>query len=141
MTPNCRGYTSIMKTSYSRHEIPYYYNNAYDQILGYKHVDSGNFSYKVIELRQHQVNASESCVSQDAWLVKVGTMDRLTILQTEIQQNDLLKQDYRFYVSGQFTTQWQDSDGDVIDSTLWSPQNPDPAQGHCVMLTQYGLAS
>ncbi|XP_033724679.1 uncharacterized protein LOC117314700 [Pecten maximus] len=141
VTQTCRGYPSIRKTSYSRDEKPYYYNAVYDRSQGYKHTESGNFSYKVIEMRQNKANASALCVSQGSWLANVRTLDRQTVLQTAIQQNNLLKQDFRFYVSGQYTTQWQHSDGAVIDITLWSPSNPDPAQGHCVMLTQNGLSS
>ncbi|XP_033724792.1 uncharacterized protein LOC117314797 [Pecten maximus] len=137
----CQGYPSIRKTTHSRDEVPYYYNTVYDRSQGYKHAESGDFSYKVIEMRQNKTSASDWCVSQGSWLAKVRTLDRQTVLQTEIQQNNLLKQDFRFYVSGQYTTQWQHSDGDVIDITLWSPSNPDPARGHCVMLTQNGLSS
>ncbi|XP_033763430.1 uncharacterized protein LOC117344709 [Pecten maximus] len=141
VTQTCQGYPSNRKTSHSSNEIPYYYNTVYDRSQGYKHAESGDFSYKVIEVRQNKTSASDWCVSQGSWLANVRSLDRQTVLQTAIQQNNLLKQDFRFYVSGQYTTQWQHSDGDVIDSTLWSPSNPDPAQGHCAMLTQNGLSS
>ncbi|XP_069119236.1 uncharacterized protein [Argopecten irradians] len=121
--------------------LGYNFYNSVQRIPGYKQAETGEFSYKFIEMRQNKDSASALCLSHGSLLMKIDTQNRLAIVQVAIQENNLLKQDVRFYVSGHYTTQWQYSDGDVIESNLWSPSNPDPRKGHCVMLTQSGLSS
>ncbi|XP_060082317.1 uncharacterized protein LOC132561634 [Ylistrum balloti] len=59
------------------------------------------------------------------------------------QFNEVGGSDNQLFVSGMFVnSHWVYSNGmDVIDSNLWSPNNPDQGQGQCVMLTLTGLAT
>ncbi|XP_033748235.1 uncharacterized protein LOC117333187 [Pecten maximus] len=110
---------------------------------GYKEEQGMTMSYNVLEVRATRADATATCAAQGTRLIMVDTTSKLTRLQNYIDGKRVLKNNYGMFVSGNYNSGiWlYDSEGTEIDSALWSPANPDPSQGHCVMLTLTGLAS
>ncbi|XP_033749092.1 uncharacterized protein LOC117333777 [Pecten maximus] len=110
---------------------------------GYREEQGGAFLYSVIEVRKDQVSASATCRAQYTRLFRIDSELKMASLTTIIAGNNVLKNNYNFYVSGRYNspTWMHDGGTDEIDDILWAPDNPNPDQGHCVMLTEAGLAS
>ncbi|XP_021359658.1 neuropilin-1-like isoform X1 [Mizuhopecten yessoensis] len=112
--------------------------------LGFKPVLNDDTLYKVNERDHNQLDAARLCTQQYSQLIKIDSLSLMASLKAVVEGNDILRNAHnQMYVSGRYVlNQWQYSEGfGVIDSALWSPGNPDPTQGHCVMLTTAGLAS
>ncbi|XP_021376545.1 uncharacterized protein LOC110465201 [Mizuhopecten yessoensis] len=112
-------------------------------MYGYKEDQGAAMLYNIIEVRNNQTDASTTCTRQYTQLMRVDTTSKLTSLHNTINRYRVLEQDYRFYVSGVYSSHvWRYSGGtDVLNSAFWPPGNPDPTEGHCVMLTLTGLTS
>ncbi|XP_033739262.1 uncharacterized protein LOC117326612 [Pecten maximus] len=82
-------------------------------------------------------NGVQWCTGYSAWIVVPGRI--ISDIGVFVNQG----RDFRFYLAGEYSSQtWSYNGGkDMINSDIWSSGNPDPGQGHCVMLTQTGLAS
>ncbi|OWF39110.1 Neuropilin-1 [Mizuhopecten yessoensis] len=112
--------------------------------LGFKPVPNEDTLYKVNEREHNQLDAVRLCTQQYSQLIKIDSLSLMASLQAVVEGNDILRNAHnQMYVSGKYVANtWQYSDDfEVIYSPLWSPGNPDPTQGHCVMLTLAGLAS
>ncbi|XP_033747697.1 uncharacterized protein LOC117332774 [Pecten maximus] len=140
----CTGYSAwIVVPGRIISDIAIFVNQDVLNSYGYKEDQGAAILYNIIEMRKNQVNASASCKTMHTRLIKVDTASKMTSLNNTISGYDVLKHDFRFFVAGVYnSTIWSYSGGiDVINTDFWSPDNPDPGQGHCVMLTQTGLAS
>ncbi|XP_060075528.1 uncharacterized protein LOC132555193 [Ylistrum balloti] len=111
--------------------------------LGYRQIKKGGLIYRVNEVSLNQTSASEMCIQQHSQLVRIDSKSDMLSLQTIVAGNTILaKYHFQLFVSGMYmSNQWQYSDGEIINSALWSPGNPDPSQGHCVVLTRNGLTN
>ncbi|OWF47341.1 Hemocytin [Mizuhopecten yessoensis] len=112
--------------------------------LGFQPVLNDDTLYKVNERDHNQLDAARLCTKQYSQLIKIDSLSLMASLQAVVEGNDILRNAHnQMYVSGKYVANtWLYSDvPEVIGSALWSPGNPDPTQGHCVMLTSAGLAS
>ncbi|XP_060075870.1 uncharacterized protein LOC132555539, partial [Ylistrum balloti] len=113
-------------------------------LYGYKEDKEAAILYNIIEIRKTQADAATSCTAMYTRLMKVDKASKMASLQNTVSGYLVLKHDFRFYVAGVYsppTWRYIEEETDEIDSTLWSPGNPNPGQGHCVMLTEAGLTS
>ncbi|XP_069136137.1 uncharacterized protein [Argopecten irradians] len=113
-------------------------------MYGYREDQEAAILYNIVEVRQDQGSAAKTCTSMYTRLMVVDTLTKMEGLNRIIAKYYVLSHDFRFFVAGTYTSSvWSYTGdiGDVIKSDLWSPGNPDQGQGHCVMLTETGLAS
>ncbi|XP_069134519.1 uncharacterized protein [Argopecten irradians] len=141
--PTCTGYDAriaMYETSSLGMEV--YINKDILETYDYKVDQEAAILYNIVEVRQDQGSAAKTCTSMYTRLMVVDTLTRMEGLNRIIAKYYVLIQDFRFFVAGTYTSSvwsYTGDKGDVIDSDLWSPGNP--GQGHCVMLTERGLAS
>ncbi|XP_060076716.1 uncharacterized protein LOC132556343 [Ylistrum balloti] len=130
-------------TAFSAEMTPFFVNKGKYTPLGYRQIQQGRFMYKVNEVRMNQESASKECMQQHSWLIKIDSASDMLSLQNVIAGNVRLELGYsHLFVSGRYLSmKWQHNDGSAINSSLWSPGNPDPGQGHCVVMTPNGLVS
>ncbi|XP_060075527.1 hemocytin-like [Ylistrum balloti] len=142
---NCSGYPSVpaIHTAFSAGLTPFFVKKGIFTSLGYRQIKKGGLIYRVNEVSLNQTSASEMCIQQHSQLVRIDSKSDMLSLQTIVAGNTILaKYHFQLFVSGMYmSNQWQYSDGEIINSALWSPGNPDPSQGHCVVLTRNGLTS
>ncbi|XP_069103867.1 uncharacterized protein [Argopecten irradians] len=137
----CNGYNQYINRSFVSQETPYYYSTINTDRLMYESDHDRKGIYKVNEMRQNRSSAAQGCEQQFTSLIKMSA-PQMSFLQAVISSNKVMIQDYRFYVSGHYETDWRYDDGtEISDLSLWSPSQPDPSDGACVMMTQSGLSS
>ncbi|XP_060085358.1 uncharacterized protein LOC132564745 [Ylistrum balloti] len=130
-------------TTFSAEMTPFFVNKGKYTSLGYRQIQQGRFMYKVNEVSMNQESASKECMQQRSWLIKIDSASDMLSLQNVITGNITLELGYsHLFVSGRYLSmKWQHKDGSTINSSLWSPGNPYPGQGHCVVMTPTGLVS
>ncbi|XP_033755079.1 uncharacterized protein LOC117338028 [Pecten maximus] len=143
----CRGYKLLVtKTlmTFSTESTDYFVNAGLLTSLGIKILSNRGTFYKVIELELNQTSAAYVCTQQNSGLMRIKSESEMLSLQNVIAGNTILATDHiQLFVSGTYVLpEWKYTDeSEVIDSLIWSPGNPDPGQGHCVMMTPTGLKS
>ncbi|XP_033736546.1 uncharacterized protein LOC117324826 [Pecten maximus] len=140
----CTGYSAwIVVPGRILSDIGVFVNQDVLDMYGYKEDNEVGILYNIVDVKMDQANASSTCTNKHTRLLKVDTTFKMSRLQIITDGYFVLKQDLRFYVAGVYSSQNWSYDGgtDMITSDIWSPGNPDPGQGHCVMLTPTGLAS
>ncbi|XP_033755078.1 uncharacterized protein LOC117338027 [Pecten maximus] len=143
----CRGYKLIAtKTlvTFSTESTNYFVNAGLLTSIGIKIVSNIGTFFKVTELDLNQTIASDVCTRQYSGLMRIKSESELLSVQNVIAGNTILATDHsQLFVSGTYVLpEWRYTDeSGIIDSALWSPSNPDPSEGHCVMMTPTGLKS
>ncbi|XP_033755590.1 uncharacterized protein LOC117338368 isoform X2 [Pecten maximus] len=142
----CRGYnSSVTTTSFLFTGSTHYFVNAgLLTSLGFQILSKSSTFYRVTELELSQTGAADVCTQQYSGLMRIKSEAKMLNLQNVIAENTILATNHsHLFVSGTYVLpEWKYTDAsEVIDSVLWSPGNPDPSQGHCVMMTPTGLES
>ncbi|XP_069134515.1 uncharacterized protein [Argopecten irradians] len=144
-TPQCTGYSAwIVEYGTLTPSTDVFFRQDMVDIYGYKMDQEAAILYNIVEVRQDQGSAAKACTSMYTRLMVVDTLTKMEGLNRIITEYFVLKQDFRFFVAGTFTSSvwsYMGNTGKVIDNDLWSVGNPKQGQGLCVMLTETGLAS
>ncbi|XP_021338867.1 uncharacterized protein LOC110440245 [Mizuhopecten yessoensis] len=145
---SCRGFAVAAPGFYGQFSSlgiasPCYLKKGKIKALGFRKLQGGTKYYNVIGVARNQSSAVDTCIRFSAQLFPLETASEVTTLQNVITGNDIMRRNFRLYVSGEYVSnQWQyNGVPKVIDGDLWSTNHPNPSQGHCVMLTETGLAS
>ncbi|XP_033739263.1 uncharacterized protein LOC117326613 [Pecten maximus] len=140
----CTGYSAwIVVQGRIISDIGVFVNQDVLDMYRYKEDNETGILYNIVDVKMDQAKAASTCTIMHTQLLTIDTTSKMSRLQHITAGYFVLRRDLRFYVAGVYSSQtWSYNGGtDVIKSSLWSPGNPDPGQGHCVMLTQTGLAS